>query len=102
MAKPEVALWPGPPWKHQKENKQMKQRKEGRKAYCRDWRRWWYGDGQRRAGFGIFLIIIGGLWLGAELGFFNSTMFWPLAFIAVGTWIIISSFLRGKSGNCSK
>ncbi len=75
----------------------MKQRKDGRKVYCRDWRRWWHGSW-----FGIFLIIIGGLWLGAELGLFNSTLFWPLAFIGVGTWIIISSLLGGKSGKRSR
>jgi hypothetical protein len=87
---------------HPRKDKQMKQRKEGGKVYCRDWRRWWHGEGQRRAGFGIFLIIIGGLWLGAKLGFFDPAIFWPLAFIAVGTWLIVSALLRGKSGNPSK
>jgi hypothetical protein len=71
----------------------MKKREEDRKVYCRDWRRWWHGERQRKSGFGIFLIIIGGLWLGAELGLFNSTLFWPLAFISVGSWIIVSSLL---------
>jgi hypothetical protein len=83
----------------------MKQRKEGRKAYCRDWRRWWYGEGRRRCSIGIFLIIIGGLWLGAKLGLFDPEIFWPLAFITIGIWIFVSgqratsgSVLRGKSG----
>jgi hypothetical protein len=80
----------------------MKQRKEGGKAYCSDWRRWWSGEGRRRSRIGIFLIIIGGLWLGAKLGFFDPEIFWPLAFITIGTWIIISALLREKSGNRSK
>ncbi len=80
----------------------MKKKEEDRKVYCHDWRRWWHREGRRRGSFGIFLIIIGGLWLGAELGFFNSTFFWPLAFISVGIWIVVSSVLRGKSGKPSK
>ncbi len=88
--------------KHQRENKEMKKKEEGRKTYGSDWRRWCYGEGRRRGGIGFFLIIIGGLWLGAELEFFNSTMFWPLVFIAVGTWIIVASLLGEKSGNRSK
>jgi len=80
----------------------MKQRKEGEKTYCRDWRRWWHGEGQRRAGFGIFLIIIGGLWLGANLGLFNPAIFWPLFFITVGIWVVISGKRARKSGNRSK
>jgi len=80
----------------------MKKKEEGRKVYCRDWRRWWHGEGRRRSGIGIFLIIIGGLWMGAKLGLFNPAIFWPLAFIAVGIWIIVSSVLRGKSGKPSK
>ncbi len=74
----------------------MKQRKEGGKAYCRDWRGWWHGEGRRRSRIGIFLIIIGGLWLGAKLGLFNPAIFWPLAFIAAGIWIIVSPVLRDK------
>lgn len=80
----------------------MKQRKEGGKAYCRDWRGWWHGGGRRRSGTGILLIIIGGLWLGAKLGLFNPAIFWPLAFIAAGIWIIVSALLRGKLGKPSK
>jgi len=76
----------------------MKQRKEGGKIYCRDWGRWWYGEGRGRGSIGIFLIIIGGLWMGAKLGLFDPEIFWPLAFIIIGIWIFVSSMLRGKSG----
>jgi len=82
--------------KNPRENKEMKQRKEGKKVYCRDWRRWWYGERRRKARIGIFLIIIGVLWMGAKLGFFNPAIFWPLAFITMGTWLIVSSVLRDK------
>jgi hypothetical protein len=81
---------------------EMEQMKEQGDGYCRDWRRWCDVGGRRRSRLGIFLIIIGGLWLGAKLGFFNPEIFWPLAFIAIGIWIIISSLLRGKSGRPSK
>jgi hypothetical protein len=102
MAKGPPSVTKGSPWKYQRENKEMKKKEEGRKVYCRDWRRWWHGEERRRSRIGIFLIIIGGLWLGAKLGFFNPEIFWPLAFITIGTWMIISSLLRGKSGNRSK
>jgi hypothetical protein len=88
--------------KQQRENKEMKKKEEGRKVYCRGWGRWWYGADRRTGSIGIFLIIIGGLWLGAKLGLFNPDFFWPLAFIAVGIWIILSSVVRGKSGKHSK
>ena len=76
----------------------MKKKEEGRKVYCRDWRRWWHAERRRKARIGIFLIIIGGLWLGAKLGLFNPEIFWPLAFITIGIWIFVSALLRGKSG----
>jgi hypothetical protein len=81
---------------------EMKQMKDHGEDYCCDWRRWWHGEGRRRSGIGIFLIIIGGLWMGAKLGFFNPAIFWPLAFIAIGIWIIVAALLRGKSGRPSK
>jgi hypothetical protein len=81
---------------------EMGQRKERKKVYCGDWRSWWYGEGRRRGSIGIFLIIIGGLWLGAKLGLFDPEIFWPLAFITIGIWIFVSSVHRGKSGNPSK
>ncbi|MCJ7664033.1 MAG: hypothetical protein MUO24_07300 [Desulfobacterales bacterium] len=94
----------------------MEQMKEQGDRYCRDWERWWHKDRRRRSRIGIFLIIIGGLWLGGKLGFFNPAIFWPLTFIAIGIWIVVScqratgqratfgsgSLLRGKSGNPSK
>jgi hypothetical protein len=69
---------------------EMEQMKEQGNVYCRDWERWWYKDRRRRSRIGIFLIIIGGLWMGSKLGFFNPAIFWPLAFITIGIWIIVS------------
>jgi hypothetical protein len=74
----------------------MEQMKDHGKDYCHDWKRWWYVERRRRSRIGIFLIIIGGLWLGAKLGLFNPAIFWPLAFIAVGIWIFVSALLRDK------
>lgn len=70
--------------------------KEQENDYCCDWKRCWYVEKRRRSRVGIFLIIIGALWLGAKLGLFNPTLFWPLAFITIGTWIIVSSSLIDK------
>ena len=77
----------------------MDQMKEQGNDYCCDWKRWWYVEKRRRSRIGIFLIIIGGLWLGAKLGLFNPAIFWPLAFITIGTWIIVSSLLGDKKYN---
>lgn len=75
---------------------EMEQMKEQGNMYCRDWRKWCYGDRRRRSRIGIFLIIIGVLWMGSKLGFFNPAIFWPLAFITIGIWIFVSSVLRDK------
>ncbi len=80
----------------------MDQMKEYGNDYCCDWRRWWHVEKRRRSRIGIFLIIIGGLWLGAKLGLFNPAIFWPLALITVGTWIIVSSSLGDKKYNSPK
>ena len=81
---------------------EMGQRKERKKVYCGDWRSWWYGAGRRRGSIGIFLIIIGGLWVGAKLGLFDPAIFWPLTFIAIGIWIFVSAVLRDKRCNPPK
>jgi hypothetical protein len=70
--------------------------------YCRDWRRWWYASRLRRIRIGILFILIGGLWMGSKIGFFNPAIFWPLAFITIGIWIIVSSLLRDKKCNLPK
>jgi len=75
---------------------EMDQMKEQENDDCCDWRRWWHVNRHRRSRIGIFLIIIGGLWLGAKLGFFDPAISWPLAFITMGTWLIVSSALRDK------
>jgi fatty acid desaturase len=75
---------------------EMEQMKEQENMYCRDWKKWCYGDRRRRSRIGIFLIIIGALWMGSKLGFFNPAIFWPLAFITIGIWIFVSSVLIDK------
>jgi len=70
--------------------------------YCSDWRRWWYTSRLRRIRIGIFFILIGGLWMGSKTGFFNPAIFWPLAFITIGIWIIIFSLQRDKKYNPPK
>jgi hypothetical protein len=75
---------------------EMDQMKEQENMDCRDWRKWCYGDWRRRSRIGMFFIIIGALWMGSKLGVFNPAIFWPLTFIAIGIWLIVSSVLRGK------
>jgi hypothetical protein len=81
---------------------EMEQMKDCREVNGCDWKRWWYVERRRRSRIGIFLIIIGGLWMGSKIGFFNPAIFWPLAFMTVGTWIIVSSLLRDKKCNPPK
>jgi len=77
---------------------EMEQMKEQGNVYCRDWGWWWCKDRRRRSRIGIFFIIIGALWIGSKLGFINLAIFWPLAFIAMGTWIFASG-QRATSGS---
>lgn len=74
---------------------------QGNDNHC-DWSRWWYSERRRRTSIGIFLIVIGGLWMAAKLGLFNQDFFWPLAFITMGTWFIVSPLVKGKSRNLSR
>jgi hypothetical protein len=67
--------------------------------YCRDWRRWWYTSRFRRLRIGILFILFGGLWMGSKTGFFSPAIFWPLAFMTIGIWVIIFSLLRDKKGH---
>ncbi len=80
----------------------MNQMKEQGNDYCCNWKRWRYAERRRKARIGIFFIIIGGLWLGAKMGLFDPAIFWPMTFIAIGTWLIASSVLRRKSDNLAK
>jgi hypothetical protein len=67
--------------------------------YCCDWRRGWYTSRFRRIRIGILFILFGGLWMGSKTGFFNPPVFWPLAFMTIGFWIILFSLLRDKKGH---
>jgi len=69
---------------------------------CRDWRGWWYASRLRRIRIGILLILLGGLWMASKTGFFNPAIFWPLASITIGIWIVIFSLLRDKKYNPPK
>ena len=61
---------------------------------------WCMGDerkGRRGgAGFGVFLIVVGLLWLGETAGWFRSEYVWPVAIVAFGLWITIISRIRLK------
>ena len=48
------------------------------------------------AGFGVFLIAVGLLWLGDTAGWFRSEYVWPVAIVAFGLWITIISRIRFK------
>ncbi len=53
------------------------------------------GKGRRGGlGFGVFLIVVGLLWLGDTTGLFRSEYVWPVAIVAFGLWITIFSRIR--------
>ena len=45
--------------------------------------------------FGIMLVLIGALWLAASAGWVNPELFWPVAFLAMGS-IIVALSLAGQ------
>ena len=60
---------------------------------------------QRRCGtfFGTFLLAGGLIWLGVKLGLIPASIpFVPLAMIAIGAYMLISSLTRkpGNNGSC--
>ena len=66
-------------------------------SFCRNW---YYGRNSR-TGFGVLLLTIGLVWLGAKTGYipmewFHSGLFWPAVFILLGSWIVVKSVVRRK------
>ncbi len=52
--------------------------------------------------FGMVLIIIGVVWLGARLGlldlsWLHAAYFWPAAFILLGAWLVYRGIAREKT-----
>jgi hypothetical protein len=71
---------------------------EHKYSFCRSWssRR-----NSRRTGFGVLLLTIGLVWLGAKTGYipmewFHSGFFWPAVFILLGSWMVVKSVIRRK------
>ena len=76
---------------------------EHKHSFCRSWS---FGRNSR-TGFGVLLLTIGLVWLGAKTGYipmewFHSGFFWPAVVILIGAWIIVKSRIRRKhqSGCC--
>ena len=74
---------------------------EHKHSFCGSWssRR-----NSRRTGFGVLLLTIGLVWLGATTGYipmewFHSEFFWPVVFILLGSWMVIKSVIRKKHQN---
>lgn len=71
--------------------------------YHRDrWNCWDWCSGSRKgrdsnAWFGVFLVVIGVLWLADTADLIRSDYFWPLAMIAFGLWIGVLSRIRWKT-----
>ena len=64
----------------------------------------WSSDRNSSIGFGVLLVIIGLVWLGAKTGYipmewFHSEFFWPVVFILLGSWMVIKSVIRKKHQN---
>lgn len=70
---------------------------EYKPSLCRNW----CSIGNRSVRFGILLVIIGLVWLGARMGFlpvewFHSEFFWPAVLVIFGSWIVLKSLIRRK------
>jgi hypothetical protein len=68
---------------------------------CGPWSR--QGHPARKRRFGILLVIIGLIWLGARLGLLNfswlqTVPFWPTALILLGVWMVYDGFMREYHG----
>jgi uncharacterized membrane protein len=47
-------------------------------------------------GFGLMLIIIGTIWLAAQMGWIIPDLFWPVAFLSVGLVVLTLNLIRGR------
>ncbi len=70
---------------------------EHKHSLCRSWS---FGRNSRIR-FGVLLVIIGLIWLGARMGYipaewFHSGFFWPAVVILIGAWIVVKSRIRRK------
>jgi hypothetical protein len=46
--------------------------------------------------FGIMLVLIGAIWLAVRAGWFDPALFWPTAFLAMGSIIVVLSLARDR------
>jgi hypothetical protein len=67
----------------------------------------WCANRNSSIRFGVLLVIIGLIWLGAKTGFlpvewFHSELFWPSVVIFFGSWITLKNIIRKKyhNGSC--
>jgi hypothetical protein len=67
----------------------------------------WCANRNSSIRFGVLLVIIGLIWLGAKAGFlpvewFHSELFWPSVVIFFGSWITLKNIIRRKyhNGSC--
>ena len=66
-------------------------------SLCRSW----FFSRKNPIRFGIMLVIIGLVWLGARTGYvpvewLHSELFWPSVVIFIGSWIVVKSMIRRK------
>ena len=72
---------------------------------CRPWGH--HRNPALRMKFGILLVAIGLIWLGARVGlldlsWLHAAYFWPAVFILLGVWVVYKGFTRRKSGTINK
>lgn len=70
---------------------------EHKPSLCRSW----CSRGNSGVRFGVLLVVIGLVWLGARMGFlpvewFHSELFWPGVFVFFGFGIILKALIRRK------
>ena len=55
-----------------------------------------HGSRYCRVLFGIVLVLIGAIWLAARAGWYDPALFWPMAFLATGSVIVVLNLARER------
>jgi apolipoprotein N-acyltransferase len=58
----------------------------------------WCGGRSSGIFWGLFLVVLGLIWIGKKTGFIpvDMTLFWPSLMVFAGIWILAGALLRGR------
>ncbi len=75
-------------------HEEMQRQENGMYGCCGPMMR--HGSRYCRVMFGIMLVIIGAIWLAARAGWFDPALFWPMAFLAIGSVIVVLNLAKDR------